>query len=226
MRHDVRDERRSGLARVLAASVSESLRLEPRQARNPLRRMYDAAAFLRGFLAHPDQVGSVIPSSRTLEQRLVRSARANQARTIVELGPGTGGTTRALLAAAPTNARFMAIELSRVFCARLQIELRDHRLAVECASAEHLRELLDSHGMTAPDAIVSGIPFSTMPTDVADRIAAVIAEVLPPGGRFVAYQVRAHVAQYLQPYLGNPAMNWELFNVPPVRVFTWTKPRS
>ena len=55
----------------------------------------DDIAFLKGFLQHPDQVGSVIPSSGFLEQRLIRSAALAQARCVVELGPGTGGTTRA-----------------------------------------------------------------------------------------------------------------------------------
>jgi phosphatidylethanolamine/phosphatidyl-N-methylethanolamine N-methyltransferase len=59
---------------------------------------------------------------------------------------------------------------------------------------------------------------------VSDRIAATIAQVLRPGGRFVAYQVRAHVADFVSPYLGEPDRQWEMVNVPPVRVFTWVKP--
>ena len=47
--------------------------------------------------------------------------------------------------------------------------------------------------------------------------------MLRPGGRFVAYQVRAHVAGFVSPYLGEPDKQWEMVNVPPVRVFTWTK---
>jgi hypothetical protein len=52
-----------------------------------------------------------------------------------------------------------------------------------------------------------------------------VATVLAPGGRLVAYQVRAHVAQYVSPHLGEPVMQWQWLNVPPVRVFTWTRPR-
>ena len=62
-----------------------------------------------------------------------------------------------------------------------------------------------------------------MPREACERIAARIAQVLRPGGRFVAYQLRAHVAGYLEPHLGAPAMEWEYVNVPPVRVFTWVK---
>jgi len=41
----------------------------------------------------------------------------------------------------------------------------------------------------------------------------------------VAYQVRARVADFAAPYLGRPHLEWEWLNIPPVRVFTWTKPR-
>jgi hypothetical protein len=62
-----------------------------------------------------------------------------------------------------------------------------------------------------------------MPPGIADRIAAAIAQALAPGGRFVAYQVRAHVARFATPYLGGPDKAWSWLNVPPVRVFTWRK---
>ncbi|MBE7366191.1 class I SAM-dependent methyltransferase [Ramlibacter pallidus] len=180
-------------------------------------------AFLRGFLRNPAQVGSVIPSSPQLEQRLVQCARVREARTVVELGPGTGGTTRALLAAMPPGAVLLAIELDPDFFAGLQHAVGDERLLLEQGSAEKLGDLLEEHGLPAPDAIVSGIPFSTMPAPVSRRIAACIAKVLRPGGRFVAYQVRAHVAGFLAPHLGPPEKQWEVVNVPPVRVFTWVK---
>lgn len=180
-------------------------------------------AFLRGFLRNPAQVGSVIPSSPQLERRLVRCARVREARTVVELGPGTGGTTQALLAAMPQAAVLLAIELDPDFFAGLRQSLDDPRLVLEQASAERLGDLLEEHGLPAPDAIVSGIPFSTMPAEVSERVAACIAKVLRPGGRFVAYQVRGHVADFMSPHLGPPGKQWEMMNVPPVRVFTWEK---
>ncbi|MEJ7931261.1 rRNA adenine N-6-methyltransferase family protein [Ramlibacter sp. AN1015] len=186
----------------------------------PLR---DSAEFLRGFVRNPAQVGSVVPSSSRLEQRLVRNAGIAEARSVVELGPGTGGTTAALLKAMQPSARLLAIELDNRFYEHLSSSLHDSRLALELASAERLSDLLAARRMPPPDAIVSGIPFSTMPREVSDRIAALIANVLRPGGRFVAYQVRAHVAGFVTPYLGEPTKEWEFVNVPPVRVFSWVK---
>ena len=183
-----------------------------------------SARFLRGFLLNPSQVGSIIPSSRRLEQRLVREACLADARSVVELGPGTGGTTAAFLRAMLPSARLMAIELNTDFHTHLRSAIHDPRFVLEMASAEQLEALLASNLMHAPDAIVSGIPFSTMPREVAGRIAELIARVLRPGGRFVAYQVRAHVSDFMSPYLGAPHKQWEVVNIPPVRVFTWITP--
>ncbi|MDB5869614.1 MAG: Methyltransferase type 11 [Polaromonas sp.] len=191
--------------------------LDPGQWRSSLK-------FLRGFVRNPAQVGSVMPSSHYLEQRLVRSAGISQARTVVELGPGTGGTTAAFLRAMLPAAQLLAIELDDCFHQHLRTSITDPRFSLELGSAEHLTDYLISRRMRAPDAIVSGIPFSTMPAEVAQQVAAAIAKVLRPGGRFVAYQVRAHVADFVSPYLGQPDRQWEIINVPPVRVFTWVKP--
>lgn len=189
----------------------------------PARPWVERLAFLRGFLRHPAEVGSVIPSSRWLEQRLVRAARPGQARVVVELGPGTGGTTRALLRALAPGARLLAIELSADFAARLPATVADPRLVVRQGSAERLGEFLAELHWPAADVVVSGIPFSTMPAPVGERIAAAVAEALAPGGRFVAYQLRPHVAQRATPRLGAPACAWEWRNIPPMRVYTWTK---
>ncbi|WP_205960687.1 class I SAM-dependent methyltransferase [Ramlibacter rhizophilus] len=164
-----------------------------------------------------------MPSSPRLEQRLVRNGCIAQAKCVVELGPGTGGTTDAILQALPPAARLMAIELDPHFHDHLRRTLHDSRLLLEHASAERIAELLSARRLAPPDTIISGIPFSTMPAEVSDRIASLVAQVLRPGGRFVAYQVRAHVAGFMTPYLGEPVREWELLNVPPVRVFTWVK---
>jgi phosphatidylethanolamine/phosphatidyl-N-methylethanolamine N-methyltransferase len=209
------NERRSTRPTAPARDSARALPLP-----TPLR---DGAEFLRGFVRNPAQVGSVMPSSSRLEQRLVRNAGIEGAASVVELGPGTGGTTAAFLKALSPQGRLLAIELDPHFHEHLARTLRDPRLALEHGSAEQLAELLIQRRMPPPDAIVSGIPFSTMPPAVSDRIAALIAQVLRPGGRFVAYQVRAHVAGFITPHLGDPDKEWELVNVPPVRVFSWVK---
>ncbi len=220
MRTEDQHAARAGVARAELAGLPPGA---PRRNVTALEGLRERVAFLRGFIAHPDQVGSVIPSSHVLEQRLVRNARLLRARCVVELGPGTGGTTRAFLRAMPATAHLLAIELNEEFAARLRATVRDPRLTIVNGSAEHIERYLAEHGLPAPDAVISGIPFSTMPREVGERIAAAVARSLAPGGRFVAYQVTPRVADRTTPYLGEPKREWELVNIPPMRVFTWTR---
>jgi phospholipid N-methyltransferase len=221
MRHD--SATRDGGAQQSPQSASASLSRWPAHAQHERRPLGDRSAFLLEFLRHPWQVASVIPSSKALMRRLVRRAEVAQAATIVELGPGTGGTTRAILGAMRADARLLALELSPAFCERLAHTVRDARLLVQRGSAEHIEAFVAAHRLPPPDLVISGIPFSTMPPATADRIGAAIARVLAPGGRFVAYQARAQVVHTVSPYLGAPAGEWELLNLPPMRLFTWRR---
>ncbi|MHB8667819.1 MAG: class I SAM-dependent methyltransferase [Burkholderiales bacterium] len=182
-------------------------------------------AFLRGFLQHPQQVGSVIPSSRFLERRLVELADVKSATTVVELGSGTGGTTRAILRAMRPDATLLSIEINPEFHAFVQ-RIRDPRLVFHLGSAVDLCEIMRRHGLMLADAVISGIPFSTMDHDAAVRIPQAISSALAPGGRFVAYQVRRHVESLCRPHLGEPRVALEFLNIPPIWVFRWQKPRS
>ncbi len=182
-------------------------------------------AFFRGFLQHPDQVGSVVPSSKFLEQRLVDIASIDKARTVVELGPGTGGTTQAILDALPDYAMFLAIELNPEFVSLLESNT-DPRLIVHHGNAEQIGQALALYDIARPDVVVSGIPFSTMPSNLALRILHSIWSCLVPGGHFVAYQFRGRVADLGREFLGTPEIKVELLNVPPVRVYNWRKPST
>jgi phosphatidylethanolamine/phosphatidyl-N-methylethanolamine N-methyltransferase len=181
-----------------------------------------ALAFFLGFLRNPNMVGSLIPSSRFLERRLVQAADVGSARLVVELGPGTGGTTRALLAALPANAKLLAIELNARFATMLRAE-RDPRLIVYEGSAEDLADVRSAHGLGEADAVISGIPFSTMPPELARRIMSEVWASLAPGGRLVAYQVRSRVADYGRETFGEPQLQYELRNAPPIRIYVWRR---
>lgn len=181
------------------------------------------ALFFQGFLRRPHQVGSVIPSSRFLERRLVKISAVRQARSVVELGPGTGGTTHALLRALPEESKLLAIEIDHRFAELLRRHNRDPRLSVYEGSAEHVAEALAARDMAAPDVVISGIPFSTMPARLGENILRSVWSVLAPGGRFVAYQFRDRVAVLGRRIFGRPEVDVELLNVPPMRVYCWRK---
>lgn len=182
----------------------------------------DRIVFLQEFLKHPRQVASIVPSSRFLERHIVELADIRSARTIVELGTGTAGTTRAILDAMSPDAKLLCIEINPQLCALLG-RIRDRRLFVHCGNAYELRDVLSSYGLEDPEAVVSGIPFSTMHRTTAQRVLETISSALVPGGRFVAYQVSSQVDDLSSPLLGPARVEVEFRNIPPVRLYRWEK---
>lgn len=179
-------------------------------------------AFFREFLRHPAEVASLIPSSATLRAIISREASLADARHVVELGPGSGGTTRTVLAGMRPDARLLAIEINPRLH-RLLADIHDHRLVAHHGSATDLAAILETHGFGAPDAVISGIPFSRLPRGDGQRVVESVAHALAPGGRFVAYQVSDRVAQLTRPVLGEGRRTRVWRNVPPIRVYRWAR---
>jgi phospholipid N-methyltransferase len=179
-------------------------------------------SFFREFLKHPLQIGSITPSSRFLEDRILEAAAVTSAKTIVELGSGTGGTTRAILGAIPKHAKLLSIEINQHFHTLIS-SIEDDRLIAHLGNACGLKEIISMYGLGAPEVIISGIPFSTMNHSEGSQVIKVISSQLAPNGRFVAYQVSKRVASLCQPFLGSEQIMVELLNIPPMRVYKWEK---
>ena len=179
-------------------------------------------AFFNGFLKHPQQVGSVIPSSRFLKQRIIDMADVASAQSIIELGPGTGGTTRAILNEMQANAQLLVIEINPYFVPILN-RINDSRLIIHNGNASDLVATIAEYKLKPPDVIVSGIPFSIMPTEFGLAIINKISQALGKGGRFVAYQFRDRVETLGQMVFGPAQVEFELRNIPPVWIYRWKK---
>jgi phospholipid N-methyltransferase len=179
-------------------------------------------AFFKEFLKHPLQLGSITPSSHFLERRITAAAGVGAADTIVELGPGSGGTTRAILGEMAPSARLLSIEINP-HLHRLVSRIQDSRLIVHLGNVQDLKDIISMYGLNSPEALISGIPFSTINHGSGFRILEAVAAVLAPGGRFVAYQVSRRVADVGRPFLGPATVELSVFNIPPMRIFRWEK---
>lgn len=186
------------------------------------RQRNDRLVFIQELVKHPLQIGSIIPSSRFLERHIVRAAGIATSSVVVELGPGTGGTTRAILRAMPQHARLLSIDINPHFHA-LVSRIRDDRLVAHLGDARELKAIMARYGMDTADAVVSGIPFSTMSCKAGSEILETVSSILASEGRFVAYQVSNRVASLCRPLMGPGRSATEFFNIPPMRVFQWVK---
>ena len=178
--------------------------------------------FARNFLKHPRMLGSVIPSSRFLIDRLVRQIDFRRARVVVEYGPGVGTITREVLRRMRPDAKMVVIEMNDDFVRFLGSSLRDPRLHVVHGSAADVARILAELGLDRADYVFSGIPFSTMPKAIGEAIVQATRDVLRADGRFLVYQFSPAVGRMLERVFAKVRSEFEPLNIPPARLWYCT----
>ncbi|NTE56442.1 phospholipid methyltransferase [Agrobacterium tumefaciens] len=128
---------------------------------------YHQLRFFRAWLAHPLRVASIVPSSRQLAQAITREISARTG-PVLELGPGTGVFTRALLARGVAEKDIVLIESGKEFAAMLGHQFPTAKLLLMDAASLIKSDLLDS---LKAGAVVSGLPLLSMPMR---KIAAIL----------------------------------------------------
>lgn len=206
-------------SRARAASLSRRARYAGDLLRPASRRGGPLWQFLRGFLKHPVMVGSVIPSSRILIDKMLEPVDWANTRLFVEYGPGVGTFCRPILDRLPADAALLTIDTNPDFTDYLRDTIRDPRFIAVTGSAADVGKIIAGHGFAHADFILSGLPFSTLPRGVGARIASETAAVLRTGGAFLVYQFSPKVRGFIAPHFTRIDAGSEWRNVPPAKLF-------
>jgi phosphatidylethanolamine/phosphatidyl-N-methylethanolamine N-methyltransferase len=134
-------------------------------------------AFLFRFLANPLRVGAIAPSSPYLARAM--AGAADLSGNVLELGPGTGVFTAALLARGLPPERLTLIEYDADFAAALRVRFAGTRVIEGDAFA--FPELVGDNRFST---IISGLPLLNYPRDQG---RALIAAALSHGASFVQF---------------------------------------
>jgi phosphatidylethanolamine/phosphatidyl-N-methylethanolamine N-methyltransferase len=148
-----------------------------------------AMSILTEFLRHPLLTGAVAASSPALARQMTDGIGLEQARTVVELGPGTGVFTDAIRRRVAPGTRIVAIEINGHLAARLADRYRGGPVEAVHGSAAELASLVPY----PVDAVVSGLPWTVMAEPVRLRILDAVTAVLAPTGVFTTFAY-AHAA--------------------------------
>ena len=169
-------------------------------------------------IAHIRTSGTIVRSSPYLISRLLRRIDFSRARTIVQLGIGTGCITKELLKRLHPEARLISIEINEVF-GRDAHRIHDPRLTVLHACASDLRALLDTLGLDRIDHVVSSLPLAIMDDRLVERILAGTESCLEPDGLFLQYQYSLSQRAALERWFGDVRVGFTLANIPPAFVY-------
>ncbi|RBY97509.1 methyltransferase type 11 [Blastococcus sp. TF02-8] len=188
-----------------------------------LDHLTDRLRFLGAFLAHPRQVGAVLPTSATAVRAMLDPADVSGAELVVELGAGTGAQTQEILARMKPGARLVGFEIDPRLAQLLTERFHDPRVQVVCDSAENLADHL---GGAAADVIVSALPYTSLDQRLRQRILDVLPGALAPDGTVVVIQYSPlMLADFRKRFR---AVHWRVtpWNVPPAFLFACRGPIS
>jgi phospholipid N-methyltransferase len=192
--------------------------------------------FIAKFIKDPASVGAIAPSSQRLAAAMVGRIDFARARAIVELGPGTGVFSAAVLAGirrAGSATRFLAVERDPEFAASLGGKLGAEHVAHGDAAA--LGALCAARGIGAVDYVVSGLPWAAFPPELQDTLMAQVRAVLAPDGGFATFaylqglllqagqRFRNQLRGWFSEVEESPTVWW---NLPPAFVYYCRSPRS
>lgn len=169
-------------------------------------------------IRHIKTSGTIVRSSPFLISRLLRAIDFRRARTVVQLGVGTGCITRALLKRLHPEATLLGLELNAVFVQENR-ELDDPRLRLVQGCASALPRFARDAGIERADYIVSSLPLAIMNEAIVERILRDAGRLLAPHGMFLQYQYSLSQRRTLERRFEDVRVGFTLANIPPAFVY-------
>lgn len=187
------------------------------------QQMADTFGFFQAWLRHPRRIAAVAPSGRALA-RVITSEVSDKTGPVIELGPGTGVFTCALLARGVARQDLTLIEFGEDFAAALR--LRFPGVETLCMDAARL-DGVELFGGRPAGAVVSGLPLLSMSQQTVDGILSGTFAKMRPDGAFYqfTYGPRCPVPPRVLDQFGLQAarIGGTLFNIPPAAVYRITR---
>jgi phosphatidylethanolamine/phosphatidyl-N-methylethanolamine N-methyltransferase len=185
-------------------------------------RLDDEVRFLRSWIEKPLHVGAVMPSGKLLARTMAQYVDAHATGPVVELGPGTGAITNALIDHGVDQKRLVLVEYNPGFCSLLRDRYPQARVVQ--GDAYTLRETLWNVLSARASAMVSGLPLVTKPILTRVRLVRDAFAALAPGAPFIqfTYSVVPPIPKSL-PGVSTEASERIWMNLPPARVWVYRK---
>ena len=186
-------------------------------------RLADEARFIKTWLDNPILTGAVSPSGRFLARMMARAVDPSGSGPIVELGPGTGPITQALLSRGIDPKRLLLVEFDSAFCRLLR--KRFPNVQIVQADAYDLRQSLTGV-LTEPAAsIVSSLPLLNKPDAQRLSLLEDAFSLMAPRGSFVqfTYGMNSPVPRAAALDFDAEVSSPVWLNLPPARVWVYRR---
>jgi phosphatidylethanolamine/phosphatidyl-N-methylethanolamine N-methyltransferase len=182
----------------------------------------DAARFLKSWVERPLQIGAVQPSGRALAHTMASYVDPAARGPVIEIGPGTGPVTAALLRRGVSAERLVLVEFSPEFCGLLRE--RYPKVRVIEGDAYAIGATLEPLGLAPATAVVSSLPLLTRPLEKRLDLLRQCFALMADGGPFIqfTYGTMAPIPRQGENYAAIPSRRIWL-NMPPARVWVYRR---
>ncbi|MDE5413240.1 class I SAM-dependent methyltransferase [Alkalihalobacterium chitinilyticum] len=176
--------------------------------------------FLFQYIVNPKTVGAILPSSSFLGDKMIEHINFDNAKYIVEYGPGTGVFTEKLLKKRNPNTIIMLLENNEEFYLLLKEKFKmEKNLYIVNGSAEKIEQYLQKYKVPYADYVISGLPFASLPEQVSHNILLNTSKILDKDGQFITFQYTKMKKALIEQFFTKIEIKRELRNVPPAYVF-------
>jgi phosphatidylethanolamine/phosphatidyl-N-methylethanolamine N-methyltransferase len=182
----------------------------------------DGARFFKSLVTAPRLTGAIAPSGRALARAMASAAGPAPHGLVIELGPGTGPVTQALIESGVEPDRLVLVEYDPGFCDLLRRRFVPARI-VEGDAYDLPGTLMEVAGQPIA-AVVSSLPLLNQPAHRREKLIADAFGLMGPAGVFVQFTYgllspipREVCAKRYSAHGGRPI--WR--NLPPARVWTY-----
>jgi phospholipid N-methyltransferase len=176
----------------------------------------DRVFFFYKFLRNPQRIGSVTPSSKFLVEQMAKQVDWQRARSIVELGAGTGVLTQKIAELKHPDCKVLVVERDPEMRNKLEQLYPDFFF---CSNAADFYVRFRSLGMVKADGIFSGLPFANFSADEQEKILSEVVQALKPNGDFIAFQYSLQMKRKLAEKFGKVLLSFVPLNIPPAFVY-------
>jgi phosphatidylethanolamine/phosphatidyl-N-methylethanolamine N-methyltransferase len=175
--------------------------------------------FIRGLIVRPKNVGALVPSSPALAKAIAAQVDVSRPGPVLELGPGTGVVTEALIERGVAEDRLIAIEYDADFTKL--VARRFPRARVLRGDAFQFARMLDGSVSDPYAAIVSGLPLLNFPVEKRRELIESALARLAPGAPYIqfSYGTKPSIPGTDRYTVRRAALVWK--NLPPARVWVY-----
>jgi phosphatidylethanolamine/phosphatidyl-N-methylethanolamine N-methyltransferase len=182
--------------------------------------MPEKKSFIKQFWKEKKMVGSMIPSSRYLADKMLENIDFESARVLVELGPGTGVFTEKILEKMHKEAKILVFELNEDFFNLLQKRINDPRVILINDSAESMEQYLTVNNLSSADYVISSLPLTNFTAALRKQILENSKRILRDNGKYIQFQYSLLLKKQIQQIFPSVSIAFTPLNFPPAFVYT------